>query len=147
MSADSEKNGLDVDSAVTPTAPLYRQLLQAYAEESAVEDAIYYLGEGLRKGVIDLDTFLKVAPSSSYQLFFVIYSIHSSLPIRINQFTLYSFSACTRTIAKAVHVASSHAEMSTEGRFTSCLKIFAGFSILRLFSLKWTIIMHKRVLR
>ncbi|XP_017043483.1 tumor susceptibility gene 101 protein [Drosophila ficusphila] len=50
---------IDPDEAVTTTAPLYRQLLNAYADEAATEDAIYYLGEGLRSGVIDLDTFLK----------------------------------------------------------------------------------------
>ncbi|XP_065360970.1 tumor susceptibility gene 101 protein [Calliphora vicina] len=54
---DSE--GIDPDEAVTTTAPLYRQLLNAYAEEAATEDAIYYLGEALRNGVIDLETFLK----------------------------------------------------------------------------------------
>ncbi|OQR73090.1 tumor susceptibility protein-like [Tropilaelaps mercedesae] len=69
MSADSDKGGLDVDSAVTTTAPLFRQLLQAYAEESAVEDAIYYLGEGLRKDVIDLDTFLKHVREQSRKQF------------------------------------------------------------------------------
>ncbi|CAN7939871.1 unnamed protein product [Ixodes hexagonus] len=35
------------------------RLLNAFAEENATEDAIYYLGEALRKGVIDLDVFLK----------------------------------------------------------------------------------------
>lgn len=35
------------------------RLINAYAEEAAVEDAIYYLGEALRSGVIDLETFLK----------------------------------------------------------------------------------------
>jgi len=57
--SDSENGGVDVDNAVTTTAPVYRQLVNAYAEESAVEDAIYYIGEGLRKEVIDLNTFLK----------------------------------------------------------------------------------------
>ncbi|XP_013117269.1 tumor susceptibility gene 101 protein [Stomoxys calcitrans] len=52
-------DGIDPDEAVTTTAPLYRQLLNAYAEEAATEDAIYYLGEALRSNVIDLDTFLK----------------------------------------------------------------------------------------
>ncbi|XP_075160459.1 tumor susceptibility gene 101 [Haematobia irritans] len=51
--------GIDPDEAVTTTAPLYKQLLNAYAEEAATEDAIYYLGEALRSNVIDLDTFLK----------------------------------------------------------------------------------------
>ncbi|XP_073842175.1 tumor susceptibility gene 101 [Musca autumnalis] len=52
-------DGIDPDEAVTTTAPLYRQLLNAYAEEAATEDAIYYLGEALRSSVIDLETFLK----------------------------------------------------------------------------------------
>lgn len=54
---DNDK--LDVDEAVVTTAPLYRQLLDAFAEEQAIEDAIYYLGEALRKNVIELEVFLK----------------------------------------------------------------------------------------
>lgn len=38
---------------------IFCRLLNAYAEEAATEDAIYYLGEGLRRGVIELDVFLK----------------------------------------------------------------------------------------
>ncbi|XP_036337228.1 tumor susceptibility gene 101 protein-like [Rhagoletis pomonella] len=59
LEALEKSDGIDPDEAVTTTAPLYRQLLNAYAEESALEDAIYYLGEALRSGVIDLETFLK----------------------------------------------------------------------------------------
>jgi len=50
---------VDCDEAVTTTAPLYKQLIQAYAEEAATEDAIYFLGEALRRGVIECDVFLK----------------------------------------------------------------------------------------
>lgn len=50
---------MDVDEAVVTTTPLYRQLLDAFAEEQAIEDAIYYLGEALRKNVIELEVFLK----------------------------------------------------------------------------------------
>ncbi|XP_047513044.1 tumor susceptibility gene 101 protein [Pieris napi] len=53
------QEGIDVDEAVVTTAPLYSQLLNAFAEEATLEDAIYYMGEALRKEVIDLDTFLK----------------------------------------------------------------------------------------
>lgn len=35
------------------------RLLNAYAEEAATEDAVYYMGEALRNGVIDLEVFLK----------------------------------------------------------------------------------------
>ncbi|XP_059059597.1 tumor susceptibility gene 101 protein [Achroia grisella] len=55
----SEQEGVDVDEAVVTTAPLYSQLLNAFAEEATLEDAIYYMGEALRKEVIDLDSFLK----------------------------------------------------------------------------------------
>ncbi|XP_043512845.1 tumor susceptibility gene 101 protein [Frieseomelitta varia] len=55
----SDNQSIDVDEAVTTIAPLYKQMLNAYAEEAATEDAIYYLGEALRCGIIDLDAFLK----------------------------------------------------------------------------------------
>ncbi|XP_059370806.1 tumor susceptibility gene 101 protein-like [Carassius carassius] len=53
----SENN--DIEDVIVPTAPLYKQILNLYAEENAVEDTIFYLGEALRKDVIDLDVFLK----------------------------------------------------------------------------------------
>lgn len=55
----SEQETVDVDEAVVTTAPLYSQLMNAFAEEATLEDAIYYMGEALRKEVITLDTFLK----------------------------------------------------------------------------------------
>ncbi|KAJ6641900.1 Tumor susceptibility gene 101 protein [Pseudolycoriella hygida] len=64
-----QSNGIDVDEAVTTTAPLYKQLLNAYAEEAATEDAIYYMGEALRNGVIDLDLFLKQVRQMSRKQF------------------------------------------------------------------------------
>ncbi|XP_054159140.1 tumor susceptibility gene 101 protein-like isoform X2 [Oppia nitens] len=55
---DKEKN-IDIDEVFGPTQPLYKQLLNSFAEENAIVDAIYYLSEALRKGVIDLELFLK----------------------------------------------------------------------------------------
>ncbi|NXW63466.1 TS101 protein, partial [Eurystomus gularis] len=57
MESQSENN--DIDEVIIPTAPLYKQILNLYAEENAIEDTIFYLGEALRRGVIDLDVFLK----------------------------------------------------------------------------------------
>lgn len=54
-----ESAEIDVDEAVVASAPLFKQLFAAYAEESATEDALYFLGEALRRGVIDCDVFLK----------------------------------------------------------------------------------------
>lgn len=65
----SNQESIDVDDAVTTTAPLYKQLLNAYAEEAALEDAIYYMGEALRCGVIDLDVFLRQVRSLSRKQF------------------------------------------------------------------------------
>uniref|UniRef100_A0A6A7FPY6 Tumor susceptibility gene 101 protein-like isoform X3 n=2 Tax=Hirondellea gigas TaxID=1518452 RepID=A0A6A7FPY6_9CRUS len=68
---ESTKHSLDIDEAVTTTAPLYKQLVAAYAEEQATQDAVYYLGEALRRSVIDLDTYLRHVRSLSrkqYQL-------------------------------------------------------------------------------
>ncbi|BFZ25038.1 hypothetical protein BsWGS_28077 [Bradybaena similaris] len=53
------QDDLNIDDAVVTTAPLHRQLVDAFAEEQAIEDAIYYLGEALRKNVIELESFLK----------------------------------------------------------------------------------------
>lgn len=56
---DKEGEEINPDEVYGPTQPLFKQLLDAYAEENAVVDAIYYTGEGLREGVITLDVFLK----------------------------------------------------------------------------------------
>lgn len=56
---DKEGEEINPDEVYGPTQPLFKQLLEAYAEENAVVDAIYYTSEGLRKGIIPLDVFLK----------------------------------------------------------------------------------------
>lgn len=55
-----------IDEVFDTTAPLYRQLVVSFAEEQAIEDAIYYLGEAVGKNVFDVEVYLKV----SCQLFF-----------------------------------------------------------------------------
>ena len=47
------------EDAVSATTPLYRQLVNAHAEELAVSEAIYYLGEALKQEIIDCDVFLR----------------------------------------------------------------------------------------
>ena len=44
-------------------------MLNTHAEESAIEDTIYYMDEGLRRGVINLDAFLKQVRHLSYKQF------------------------------------------------------------------------------
>ncbi|TPP58355.1 Tumor susceptibility protein [Fasciola gigantica] len=55
----TEKQPINVDEAVDTTFPLYKQLVSSFAEEQAIEDAVYYLGDALGKGALDLDSFLK----------------------------------------------------------------------------------------
>lgn len=45
------------------------RILNAFCEEAATEDAIYYMGEALRRGVIDLEVFLKQLRSLSRKQF------------------------------------------------------------------------------
>lgn len=56
---DKEGEEVNPDEVYGPTQPLFKQLLDAFAEENAVVDAIYYTSQGLVKGVITLDVFLK----------------------------------------------------------------------------------------
>ncbi|XP_033627442.1 tumor susceptibility gene 101 protein-like [Asterias rubens] len=50
---------MDIDEAIIPTTPLYKQLLNLFAEEMTIEDTYYYLMEALRKNTIELEAFLK----------------------------------------------------------------------------------------
>lgn len=65
----TDQDGVDPDEAVMTTAPLYNQLLNAFAEEATTEDAIYYMGEALRTDVVDLDSFLKQVRALSRKQF------------------------------------------------------------------------------
>jgi len=69
---------VDCDEAVAGTAPLFRQLLNASAEESATEDAIYFLGEALRRGVIDCEVFLKHVRQLSRRQFILRATMHKA---------------------------------------------------------------------
>lgn len=53
------QGSMDIDDAVVTTMPLYKQLVNSFAEEQAIEDALFYLGDALRRDVIDIDVFLK----------------------------------------------------------------------------------------
>ncbi|CAF1392169.1 unnamed protein product, partial [Rotaria sp. Silwood1] len=58
-SSSSEKGNSVKDDALIIPAPVYKQLLQAYAEEHAIQDLLFYLADGLRRKSIGLDTYLK----------------------------------------------------------------------------------------
>lgn len=60
---------LNIEEAFGPLEPLYKQLLNAYAEENAITDAMHYLLEALQRGTIDLDKFLKCTRDLSRKQF------------------------------------------------------------------------------
>ena len=49
LSNMSDNEEIPVDELVTVSCPLFRQLLNAYSEDAATDDYIYYLGEALRQ--------------------------------------------------------------------------------------------------
>jgi ESCRT-I complex subunit TSG101 len=55
----AEQEPLNPDDAVEAGAPLFRQLTNAYSEENAVEDALYFLGRALGEGALECDGYLK----------------------------------------------------------------------------------------
>lgn len=67
MESDSEN--MNIDEAVVTTMPIHSQILDLYAEESAIEDTLYYLAEGLRREVVELDVFLKSVRKMSRKQF------------------------------------------------------------------------------
>lgn len=60
-----------VDKQIVPQTPLFLQYLNLYAEESALDDAIYYLAEALRNDVIVSAVFLKNVRALSRKKFMV----------------------------------------------------------------------------
>lgn len=57
--ADTAGDDIPVDEVVSASTPLYKQLVSAVAEEAAIEDGLYMLGEALRRGAVDAEVFLK----------------------------------------------------------------------------------------
>lgn len=125
MENQSENN--DIDDVIIPTAPLYKQILNLYAEENAIEDTIFYLGEALRRGVIDLEVFLKVSSPLYFFFFFreqtfwhrlaIYYPVFDFLGTVMFDSVPFLSSACASAVPKTVPAASTHAE-STKDRWT-----------------------------
>lgn len=68
-----DPNALDVDEGVlTVQDPVHAQLVRAFAEDAALDDAIYHLGEALRLGQIDsCEVYLKKVRNLSRKQFFL----------------------------------------------------------------------------
>ncbi|CAF1046338.1 unnamed protein product [Adineta steineri] len=75
MSSLGKENSPADDALITP-APVYKQLLQAYAEEHAIQDLLYYLADGLRREAIGLDVYLKHVRELSRKQFILRATMH-----------------------------------------------------------------------
>ncbi|KAM3176613.1 hypothetical protein ACTXT7_006182 [Hymenolepis weldensis] len=65
-----EANGnVDYDTVVDTTTPVYKQLVEAFADEQAISDVLYYLSQALENGSIDPDEFLKAVRDQSRNQF------------------------------------------------------------------------------
>lgn len=70
---DLTPEALDTDKGIINTEePLYEQIVKCFAEDAAIGDAIYHLGEGLRLGLFpSLDMYLKKVRNLSRQQFYL----------------------------------------------------------------------------
>ena len=59
MSRSEHRDKASIEDAIVTPTPLYRQLLQLFAEEMALQDLIFYLGQGLTHKTVSLENFLK----------------------------------------------------------------------------------------
>ncbi|CDW54942.1 UEV and Vps23 core domain containing protein [Trichuris trichiura] len=58
-----------VDDIIDTTAPLYRQIVNCYVEDCAIEDTLYYLSEALKKNLLGIDVYLKMIRNLSRRQF------------------------------------------------------------------------------
>lgn len=63
------RDNANIEDVVVTPAPLYRQLMQLFAEELAIQDLIFYLSEGLQNKTVTLDSFLKQVRSLTRKQF------------------------------------------------------------------------------
>ena len=68
-----DSQSLDSDKGIVEAEePLYGQIVKSYAEDAAISDAIYHLGEGFRTGLFpSLDLYLKKVRNLSRQQFYL----------------------------------------------------------------------------
>jgi len=65
------KSELNPDVDVSPATRLHRQIAECHAQELATGDAIYWLGEALKKGRIGCDDYLKSVRDLSRKQFYL----------------------------------------------------------------------------
>src|SRR5687767_8134493 len=67
--SDSSNGETDVDKSIDATTPVHRQIVRCYVNDCAIDDTIYFLGQAHKKGVINLQTYLKYVRDLSREQF------------------------------------------------------------------------------
>ncbi|KAL7667442.1 hypothetical protein ACOME3_010738 [Neoechinorhynchus agilis] len=70
-SSDSYESAKRINEIMVTTAPVYKQIFESHAEDCAIHDALYLLGEIQRKKLINLDTFLRQNRELARRQFFL----------------------------------------------------------------------------
>lgn len=65
----STKGETSIDDAIDATTPLHRQIFRCYTQDCAIDDTIYFLGQALKKGIINIQTYLKYVRQLSRKQF------------------------------------------------------------------------------
>lgn len=60
---------LNIEAAIDAQTPVHRQILQSYVQDCATDDTIYFLGQALKRGTINLQIYLKYVRQLSHQQF------------------------------------------------------------------------------
>jgi len=71
-----ENREATIEESVQAPKPLYKQIVNAYAEEAALDDGIYFVSEGFRSGKMDLDQFEKSIRKLARKQFMVRLLLH-----------------------------------------------------------------------
>ncbi|KAI1714519.1 UEV domain-containing protein [Ditylenchus destructor] len=68
--AGATSNGQpSIDDAIDANTPLHRQIVRCYAQDCAIDDTIYFLGQALRKDTINIQIYLKYVRQLSRKQF------------------------------------------------------------------------------
>jgi ESCRT-I complex subunit TSG101 len=68
-SSQKEEGDELVDSVIDAATPLHRQIVHCYVQDCTIDDTIYFLGQALKKGSINLEAYLKYVRELSRKQF------------------------------------------------------------------------------
>lgn len=111
----SEEEELMEDLVYAPFA-LYAQMIEMVVEKTAIQDTVYYLGQALHKGIVNIEDYLKVHSTALGRYFQFFFSLFYCVVYKVCIDWFCAYAACEDTIAQAIHNTSYSHESPTRGR-------------------------------